>query len=179
MCHLQFRGGYGRQAISSLVIAIIRYCVIAVGIAIGYYLYFHWSDARPAVEMVLLTCVAFNGLISFAAHVIFHKADAQRLGLESANPGFQYEAGFANLAIGLAALLSFFAAWGVGANIALLLCYSLYILQSVIFHLLRYIKGEKRSAGYLWGSIVFGLLYVANMLFFVAAAMRQERMALY
>jgi hypothetical protein len=129
--------------------------------------------------MVLLTCVAFNGLISFAAHVIFHKADAKRLGLESANPGFQYEVGFANLAIGLAALISFFAAWGVAANVALLLCYSLYILQSVIFHLWRYIKGEKRSAGYLWGSIVFGLLYVANMLFFVIAAVRQENLALY
>lgn len=127
--------------------------------------------------MVMLTCVAFNGLISFIAHVIFHKADAKRLGLESANPGFQYEVGFANLAIGLAATIAFFYAWGVVANTVLVLCYSLYILQAVIFHLWRYVSGEKRSAGYLWGSIVFGLLYVANMLFFVFAAMKQEHLA--
>jgi len=162
-----------------LIISIIRYSVIAFGIALGYYLYFHWSDARPAIEIVLLTCVAFNGLISFIAHVIFHKADAKRLGLESANPGFQFEVGFANLAIGLAAVIAFFGAWGVVANVTLVLCYSLYILQSVIFHLWRYATGEKRSPGYLWGSIVFGLLYVANMLFFVFAAMKQEHLALF
>ena len=72
------------------VIAIIRYFVLGAGIALAYYLYFTWSDARPALEVILLTCVAFNGLISFVSHVIFHKADARRLGLESASPGYQF-----------------------------------------------------------------------------------------
>ena len=110
------------------IIAITRYCVIAAGIALAYYLYFRWSDARPALEVILLTCVAFNGLISFVSHVIFHKADAARLGMESASPGYQFEVGFSNLAMGLAALAAFLFQWGISAYIVLVLCYSLYIM---------------------------------------------------
>ena len=161
---------------SSLVISIIRYAVITVGIAVAYYLYFHWSDARPAIEIILLTCVAFNGIISFVSHVIFHKSDARRLGLESANPGFQFEVGFANLAMGLGALLSLVFHWGATANIAIILCYALYLLQAIILHLYRFIKREKSDVGYLWGSVVFAFLYVANMLFFAVAGLAQERL---
>jgi len=161
---------------SSVIIAVTRYLVITFGIALAYFFYFTWSDARPALEIILLSCVAFNGLISFIAHVIFHKADAKRLGLETANPGFQFEVGFANLAIGLAAAAAFFCGWGVAANLALVAYYSLYILQAILFHLWRYVKGEKRSAGYLWGSIIFSFLYVGNMFFFVFAALRQEQL---
>jgi len=159
------------------VITIIRYSVIAFGIGLGYYLFFHWSDARPAIEIVLQTCVAFNGLISFAANVIFRKADAKRSGMETASPWLQFEVGFANLAMSLVATMAFLGAWGVIANVVLVACYSLYTLQSVILHLWKYVKGEKRSPGYLWGSIVFGALYAGNMLFFVFAAMRQEHLA--
>ncbi len=159
------------------IIAIIRYCVIGVGIAVAYYLYFTWSDARPALEVILLTCVVFNGLISFVSHVIFHKSDAARLGLESASPGYQFEVGFANLAMGLSALAAFLFQWGMSAYIVIILCYSLYIMQAVVYHFWRFVKGEKGDAGYLWGSVVFTALYVANMLFFVLAAITQERLA--
>jgi hypothetical protein len=162
--------------LSSLIISIIRYSVITVGIAVAYYLYFRWTDARPAIEMILLTCVAFNGIISFISHVIFHKSDAKRLGMESANPGFQFEVGFANLAMGLVALLSIVFHLGVAANIAIILCYALYLLQAIILHLYRFINREKRDAGYLWGSVVFASVYVANMLFFAAAGLTQEHL---
>jgi hypothetical protein len=164
-------------SVSSLIISIVRYCFIGVGVFLGYYMFLQWRDARVALEVILITCVAFNGIISFISHVIFHKSDAERLGLESANPGFQFEVGFANLAFGLAALLAVLGAWGVIANTILLVGYSLYVLQSVILHLSRYIRGEKRSPGYLWGSIVFGAVYVGNMLFFVIAAILQEHLA--
>lgn len=159
------------------VISIIRYCVIGIGIALAYYLYFTWSDARPALEVILLTCVAFNGLISFASHVIFHKADAARLGLESSSPGYQFEVGFANLAMGLSALAALVFQWGIPTYIVLVLCYSLYIMQAVVFHFWRFIRRERSDAGYLWGSVVFTAIYVANMLFFVLASMTQERLA--
>jgi hypothetical protein len=159
------------------IIAIMRYCVIAVGIALAYYVYFKWADARPALEVILLTCVAFNGLISFVSHVIFHKADAARLGLESASPGYQFEVGFANLAMGLSALAAFLFQWGVSAYIVIVLCYSLYIMQAVVFHFWRFMKRERSDAGYLWGSVIFTAIYVANMLFFALAALTQERLA--
>jgi len=158
-------------------IAVIRYCVIGIGIALAYYLYFTWSDARPALEVILLTCVAFNGLISFVSHVIFHKADAARLGLESSSPGYQYEVGFANLAIGMSAVAAYAFQWGISAYIVLVLCYSLYIIQAVVFHLWRFIRRERSDAGYLWGSVIFTAIYVANMLFFALAAITQERLA--
>jgi len=148
-----------------------------VGIALAYYLYFTWSDARPALEVILVTCVAFNGLISFVSHVIFHKADASRLGLESTSPGYQFEVGFANLAMGLSALAAILFQWGIPAYIVLVLCYSLYIMQAVVFHFWRFVKRERSDAGYLWGSVIFTAIYVANMLFFVLAAITQERLA--
>jgi len=159
------------------VIAVIRYCVIGIGIALAYYLYFTWSDARPALEVILLTCVVFNGLVSFVSHAIFHKADAARLGLESASPCYQFEVGFANLAMGLSALAAFLFQWGISAYIVLVLCFSLYIMQAVVFHFWRFIKRERSDAGYLWGSVVLSAIYVANMLFFALAAITQERLA--
>lgn len=159
------------------IIAILRYIVIAVGIALAYYIYFTWSDAMPALEIILLTCVAFNGVISFVSHVIFHEADAKRLGLESSSTGYQFEVGFANLAIGLSALAAFLFQWGISAYIVLVLCFSLYIMQAVVFHFWRFIKRERSDAGYLWGSVVLSAIYVANMLFFALAAITQGRLA--
>ncbi len=127
--------------------------------------------------MILLTCVAFNGLVSFVSHVIFYKAEAARLGLQSSSPGYQFEVGFANLAMGLSALAAIYFQWGIPVYIILVLCYSLYIAQAVVFHFWRFVRGEKSDAGYLWGSVVFTALYVANMLFFALAAITQERLA--
>jgi len=159
------------------VIAIIRYCIIGVGVALAYYLYFTWSDARPALEVILLTCVAFNGLISFLSHVVFYKADATRMGLQSSSSKYQYEVGFANLAIGLSALVAVLFQWGIPVYIILVICYSLYIAQNLVFHFWWFARGERRNAGYLWENVLFTTLYVANMLFFAFATLTQEGLA--
>jgi len=161
---------------AALVIAIIRYAVAAAGIFTGYFLFFTWRDARPALEVVSLTCVGINGILSFISHVVFHEEDARRLGLDSAHPGFQFEVGFFNLSVGLLAVFSFLLSWGPIANAVLLLGYALYILQAVMFHLSRYLAGKKRGAGYLWGSIVAAGLYSGNMLFFALATLFQEQL---
>ncbi len=162
---------------ASRVLLFIRYTVVFVGIFAAYFFYFNWHDARPASEIVLLTCVGINGLLAFLAHTILHKSDAERLGMETANPGFQYEVGFANLAFGATAIVAFLGHWGVIANTVLILGFSLYILQAVILHLFRFISGEKRGAGYFGGSILASGLYAANMIFFAIAAMQQEHLA--
>ncbi|MGA2367665.1 MAG: DUF6790 family protein [Dehalococcoidia bacterium] len=159
------------------ILLCIRYAVIFVGTFAAYFFYFQWHDVRPASEIILLTCVGINGLLAFFSHTILHKSDAKRLGMETANPGFQYEVGFANLAFGVTAILAFLGHWGVIANTVLILGFSLYILQIVILHLCRYISGEKRGAGYLGGSILASGLYTANMIFFAVAAMLQEHLA--
>lgn len=176
-CRTEYQHGEGDTAIAATVIAVIRYCVTGIGIALAYFLYFTWSDARPALEVILLTCVAFNGLVSFVSHVVFHKAEAARLGLQSSSPVYQFEVGFANLAMGLSALAAIYFQWGIPVYIILVLCYSLYIAQAVVLHFWRFVRGEKNDAGYLWGSVVFTALYVANMLFFALSAITQERLA--
>ncbi len=132
---------------------------------------------RPAAEIILFTCVGINGLLAFLSHTVLHRSDAARLGMEAADPGFQYEVGFANLAFGITALLAFFGHWGVIADTVLILGFSLYILQAVILHLIRFISGVRRGAGYFWGSIVAAGLYAANMIFFAVAAMLQEHLS--
>jgi hypothetical protein len=155
----------------------IRYIVIFAGLFAAYFFYFQWHDARPASEIVLFTCVGINGLLAFIAHTLLHKSDAERLGMEAANPGFQYEVGFANLAFGATAILAFLGHWGVIANTVLIFGFSLYILQAVILHLSRFVSGEKRSSSYFVGSVLANGLYAANMIFFAVAAMLQEHLA--
>ena len=79
--------------------------------------------------------------------------------------------------MGLSALAAVLFQWGIQAYIVLVLCYSLYILQSVVFHFWRFIKGQRSDSRYLWGSVIFAAIYVANMLFFALAAITQERLA--
>lgn len=95
------------------IIAIVRYCVIAVGLFIGFY-YYSPPDVSLAVGIVTLTCAGVVGILSFFSHVVFHASDARRLGLESGQSSFkffQFEVGFANLAIGIMAVAAFAAGW--------------------------------------------------------------------
>ena len=153
---------------AATIIARIRYCIIAVGVFVGFYYYFA-PNIRTAVGIVTLTCVGLIGILSFFSHVVFHDSDARRLGIDPSQPTFQFEVGFANLAIGLMALVVFFANWGTIPQGVILGCYSLYLFQAVILHIRRYVTGEHRTATYLWFSIILSAVYVGIMMFFAVA----------
>ena len=61
-------------------------------------------DAASALAIVTPTAVGLVGLLAFVRHFVFHESDAKRLGWESTGAEFQYEVGFANLAVGLAGI---------------------------------------------------------------------------
>lgn len=153
---------------ASSIIARTRYCIIAVGLCVGFYYYFA-PNIYTAVEIVTLTCVGLIGILSFFSHVVFHKSDARRLGIDPGQPTFQFEVGFANLAIGIMTLVVFFANWGIIPQAVILGCYSLYLFQALILHIRRYVTGEHRTATYLWFSIIASAVYVGMMVFFAVA----------
>lgn len=114
------------------VINIIRYTVIFISVFWGFY----FVDSNPEVTMkiVAMGLVGLVGILSFVAHVVFHKATAKQLGWESDVPDWQFEVGFANLAFGLAGILTIFSFFNMSSRIVIVIAYSLYLLQAAILH---------------------------------------------
>jgi hypothetical protein len=155
---------------STWIIATIRYCVIAIGIFLGFFFYFDGNPAS-ALNIVLITGVGIIGIISFISHVIFHESDARRLGMEDSSPDFQFEVGFANLALGIMAFIAFFLNWGIHAAAAIVICYALYILQAAIFHAWRFAHNKRPYRGYIWLSVVLPVVYAGMICFFAISGL--------
>lgn len=119
-----------------------RFLMIATLIigAIGYFIGFLkiTSDgAEAAVSPVALLCVGVVGIISMIRHSIFHRSDAARMGWElGQRNNFQLEVGFANLAIGLPALIAVALDLGVVVEAAFVLAYAVYFFQVSILVLM-------------------------------------------
>lgn len=116
----------------SKVINIIRYTVIFISVFWGFY----FVNANPDVTMkiVAMGMVGLVGILSFISHVIFHKETAKRLGWETEIPDWQFEVGFANLAFGLAGLLTIFNFFNMSSRIVIVIAYALYLFQAAILH---------------------------------------------
>ncbi len=134
----------------------------------GFFLAGFESSADGALGVVTLLTVGGVGVASFLRHAVFARSDAARLGWDAeGGSNFQREVGFANLAFGAVATLSYFGDWGVGAQVAITLAYGLYLLQAAMLHLGELIARGERSIGALLRgglmhlSIAVGLGYVA------------------
>jgi len=134
----------------------------------GLYLAFSQmpSNIAQAVATATLFTVGIVGILSFVSHALLHEGDAKMIGFSSKTPSFQFEVGFANLAFGAVAVLSYFQQWGIRANTALLLAYSLYLLQAGILHFIESRRTKKMSQTNLIRALVtFGfsgaMLYIA------------------
>lgn len=102
----------------------------------GYFLGFLRSgstDAAAGLEAVAVLSVGLVGIVSMVRHSIFHRSDAIRMGWDlGRRNNFQIEVGFANLAIGVPALLAVMLDWGTTAQAVLVAAYALYFLQVAI-----------------------------------------------
>lgn len=145
------------------VISILRIIIVTIGIFFGFY---KLPDAKAALEIVAVTTVGIVGILSFASHVIFYKSDAKRLGWETDRPDWQFEVGFANLAIGLVTLIAYFSNWGAAALSALVLAYAFYLLMAAILHGYRYLTGENTSIRHLVLSVLLVFVYSGMMIYF-------------
>lgn len=125
------------------------------------------SDLPKAAALASLTAVGFVGVMSFVSHVLLHKQDAKQIGFKSDSVSFQFEVGFANLAFGVVAFISYFADWGLQANTVLLLSYALYLLQSAILHAYTAHANKKtRKANLIRAGLTF--VFSGLMLYVVA-----------
>lgn len=104
------------------------------------------DNLTDAAAVATLTAVGLVGVLSFVSHVLVSKDDAKQIGFGQKEASFQYEVGFANLAIGVAAIVSYVAGWGIEANATLLFVYALYLLQAGLLHLYTGIKSKKARA---------------------------------
>jgi hypothetical protein len=141
----------------------------AIGIFFGFY---YLADApRTSLNIVTVTTVGIVGVLAFVRHVIFHKSDAKRLGWETDRPDWMFEVGFANLAFGFMGFMVVFAKWGMQAQAAVILGYSLYLFQAAMLHGYRYFTDKERSRAKLWRSVLATLLYAGMMTFFAVHAL--------
>lgn len=146
------------------IINILRYVLGGGGLYIAM-AQLH-SELSHAVALATLTAVGIVGTLSFVSHVLFHEQDAKNIGFSAKTASFQFEVGFANLAFGVVALISYFGDWGLKANTALLLSYALYLLQAAFLHAYTaYTNKKTRRVSLVRSSLTFvfsGLmLYVA------------------
>lgn len=136
----------------------------AVGIFFGFWLL--PTAPLAAVGVVTGTCVGVVGIMAFLRHVVFHRADAARMGWQTDRPDWQFEVGFANLAFAVPAVLVVLWLPSYPAFFVLLLGYALYLAQAAALHLYRYLTDEHRSAARLWRSVVGTALFAVLMLVF-------------
>jgi hypothetical protein len=124
------------------------------------------NDITQAVATATLFAVGIVGVLSFVSHALLHEGDAKMIGFSSKTPSFQNEVGFANLAFGAVAMLSYFQDWGIRANSALLLAYALYLLQAGVLHFVESRKTKKMSRTNLIRAIV--TFVFSGMMLYVA-----------
>jgi hypothetical protein len=123
----------------ALVLHILELVAGILGLGVGFS---RLPDAASALAVVTPTAVGLVGLLAFFRHFVFHESDAKRLGWESGRPEFQYEVGFANLAFALVAFLAYFGGWGLGAHMAVVLGFGLYLLQAALLHAWQSVRGQ-------------------------------------
>jgi len=112
---------------------VATYLVGGVGIGIGFY---QMGISRPgAMRVPLLLAVGVVGVVSFFRHAVFHRADAARMGWDSAERNnFQIEVGLANLAWGLVAIAAAAWQWPTSAQGAIMLVFAVYMLGAALLH---------------------------------------------
>ena len=149
------------------VLVILRYVITFLSVFMGFY----YLTDQPwlSLQIVAAGMVGMVGILSFVTHVIFHKADAARLGWETDRPDWQFEVGFANLAFGLTAGLALILNWGKSALVTITVAYGIYLFQAALLHGLRAICMKPINLKKLFLSSFLTLIFVAFMLFFAMA----------
>lgn len=139
----------------------------AVGFFFGFARLFDGSWAEAIVPVVAVS-VGVVGVIAFVRHAVFHRADAVRMGWDLGRRNdFQMEVGFANLAWGIAGLLSWVLSWGTFAQAAITLVFGLYMLQATALHVVNSAGGNSRGIG----PPIWNGLFAAFLLLFAIGAL--------
>ena len=103
-----------------------------IGIFIGIFFLFVNTDL--AVRVAAAVLVGVVGVLSFVRHSVYYASDQIRMGWRQDHPEFQLEVGYANLAIGIWALVAATLSWGLVCGV-MLATYATYLLCALLLHL--------------------------------------------
>jgi len=140
--------------------------LIAAAVAIFFAIY-RLPDVAAAVQATNVGIVVYFGLVSFFSHVVFWRADAERLGVDTSGyPFFQWEVGFGNLAFGVTGLFAYLLEWGVLAEAVVMLGYGIYLAQAALLITYKVLRNTPVNLGKLFLSAGAALLIAGYLLYF-------------
>ena len=144
-------------------IASVLFTATFVATIVGIFvtIYFLFINPDLAYRIAAAVLVGVVGVLSFLRHSVFYRSDQARMGWVQDRPEFQLEVGYANLAIGLIALMAAGLNWGPLACGLSLLTYGTYLLCALFLH--------AYEAMYVVEIRVRATKSVINTAFFVAA----------
>ena len=108
--------------------------ITTIGIFTGIFFLFISIDI--AVRIVTAILVGAVGIISFVRHSVYYRSDQVRMGWRQDHPEFQLEVGYANLAIGIWALVAAVFNWGLVCGVVIAL-YATYLLCAFLLHIVE------------------------------------------
>jgi hypothetical protein len=151
----------------SFYMMLATYVFGGAGIGMGIY-GLSAGGGQKAVHYALPLAVGAVGVLAGIRHSVFHVSDARRAGVEG-NPFYMIELGFANGVIGIVALVAFFGTWGVGAEVALMLTYSLYLGLAFFLAFAR-VKSKGFDGGGIFGLSMWAIQVIFMLYFAIAGA---------
>ena len=107
--------------------------VSMIGIFVGIFSLFF--NIESAIRIAAAVLVGVVGVISFVRHSLYYESDQIRMGWGQDHPEFQLEVGYANLALGIWALVAAVLNWGLVVCGILLAVYATYLLCALLLHL--------------------------------------------
>ncbi|MGH2585793.1 MAG: DUF6790 family protein [Dehalococcoidia bacterium] len=163
----------GGRASAAAIVANLGYVAGGAGAVLATTAH---GDPVDAVRWIALLSVGAVGVLAFIRHVIFAKEDATRIGWTAeGGSNFQYETGFANLAMGLVAIIAVWADWGGATYVTAVLAYGLYLLQAGIIHLWNWTR--KDSHTHFLRSVAASLIFSGILLYYALRAMSELNLA--
>jgi hypothetical protein len=105
--------------------------VSMIGIFTGIFFLFNSIDIAVRIAAAILVGVV--GVISFVRHSVCYESDQCRMGWRQDHPEFQLEVGYANLAIGIWALVAAVFNQGLVCGVVLAI-YATYLFCTLLLH---------------------------------------------
>jgi hypothetical protein len=105
--------------------------VSMIGIFLG--IFFLFIDTELTVRITAAILVGIVGIISFFRHSVYYESDQARMGWRQDHPEFQLEVGYANLALGIWALVASAFGWVLVCGV-MLAAYATYLLCAFLLH---------------------------------------------
>ena len=146
--------------------------VSVIGVFLG--IFYLFVNINLSIRITTALLVGVVGIASFFRHSVFYLSDQVRMGWKQEHPEFQLEVGYANLAIGVWAIIVAGLNWGALACGLMLATYGTYLLCTLALHIREaYTIRDLRHSGHrdrAMTSVISTSIFVVLLIFFAAVA---------